>query len=68
MIICVANSKDQTKKLKHKGSTGKRKTVRLSQKQSRKMKGKETGGEKKKSCIIPLPHVQNTVKEEKDIL
>ena len=25
MIICVANSKDQTKKLKHKGSTGKKK-------------------------------------------
>ena len=25
MNICVANSKDQTKKLKHKGSTGKKK-------------------------------------------
>ena len=67
MIICVANSKDQTKKLKHKGSTGKKKESETESETITENEG-ERNGKKKKSCIIPLPRVQNTVKEEKDML
>lgn len=65
MIICVANSKDQTKKLKHKGPTGSKERewdwVRSNHGQWRERNGK-------KKSYIPLPHVQNVVKEEKDML
>lgn len=66
MIICVANSKDQTKKLKHKGSTGKKKESETESETITENEGERNG--KKKKSYIPLPCVQNTVKEEKDML
>lgn len=68
MNICVANSKDQTKKLKHKGSTGKKKENETESETITENEGERNGKKKTKKNYIPLPHVQNTVKEEKDML
>ena len=69
MNICVANSKDQTKKLKHKGSTGKKKENETESETITENEGERNGKKKnKKKNYIPLPRVQNTVKEEKDML
>lgn len=48
MIICVANSKDQTKKLKHKGSTGKKKESETESETITENEGERNGKKKKK--------------------
>lgn len=51
MNICVANSKDQTKKLKHKGSTGKKKENETESETITENEGERNGKKKTKKKL-----------------